>query len=185
MDDKEILYGVGIALTFALGVWNLVVNLRSVRKTSFINTVTSERVKWLEILRQDISTFAGLTYTWSHSGLAETPEEPDLLKQVDKLRHLIRLRLNPEGNYDRRLEQLLAEIPSFSDPLKQKELQGALEEFTVTTQNLLKQEWEKVKQEAEFGNLKRIGPVGGRMELRTKWAVAWFFFLLAALVLFN
>ena len=68
---------------------------------------------------------------------------------------MIRLRLNPEENYDRRIEQLLAEIPELTDISKRDRLTQALEELTVTSQKLLKQEWEKVKLEAEQGNLKK------------------------------
>jgi len=61
METKDIVYALSIFLTFLIGVWNLVLNYRTTRKTSFINTVTSQRVKWIEQLRQDISSFSGLT----------------------------------------------------------------------------------------------------------------------------
>jgi hypothetical protein len=51
---------IGILVTLVLGVYNAVQNYRSSRRTTFINTVTSERVKWIEKLRQSISTFYGL-----------------------------------------------------------------------------------------------------------------------------
>lgn len=138
-------------LTFLIGVWNLIFNYRTTRKTSFINIVTSQRVKWIEQLRQDISSFSGLTRTLSLEGKLQ---EYEVLKEIDRLRHVIRLRLNPEENYDRRIEQLLAEIPKLTDISKRDRLTQALEELTVTSQKLLKQEWEKVKLEAEQGNLK-------------------------------
>ena len=52
------------------------------------------------------------------------------------------------------IESLIAEIPTLTGPTNQKELKAALDNLTVTTQLLLKEEWEKVKQEAERGNLK-------------------------------
>ncbi len=61
----DVFLSLGVILTFLLGVWNIVNNYRTSRRTSFINTVTSERVKWIEKLRENISTFCGLTYTWS------------------------------------------------------------------------------------------------------------------------
>ena len=67
---------------------------------------------------------------------------------------MIRLRLNPEESHDRRIEQLLAEIPKLTDISQRDRLTQAFEELTVTSQKLLKQEWEKVKLEAEQGNLK-------------------------------
>ena len=45
METKDIVYATGILLTFLIGVWNLIFNYRTTRKTSFINIVTSQRVK--------------------------------------------------------------------------------------------------------------------------------------------
>lgn len=73
MDAKDIAYIVSILLTFLVGVWNLVLNYRNTRRTNYINTVTAQRVKWLEQIRQDISSFCGITYTWHYSDLADTP----------------------------------------------------------------------------------------------------------------
>jgi hypothetical protein len=153
MEPKDIGYAVGIILTFALGAWNLVWNYRNMRRTNFINTVTSQRVKWIEQLRQDISTFAGLTYTWSASNMEGKPQEFEMVREIDRLRYVIRLRLNPRGQYDSRIEVLQEEIPTYSDPSQSAKLLAALKDLTVTTQLLLKEEWEKVKKEAEYGNL--------------------------------
>ena len=69
MEDnlKDIFFSLGIILTFIIGVWNIINNYRASRRTAFINTVTAERVKWIEKLRENISEFCGLTYTWSLS----------------------------------------------------------------------------------------------------------------------
>ena len=52
-----------------------------------------------------------------------------------------------------KFQSLIAEIPQLTHTTKQNELKAALENLTVTTQLLLKEEWEKVKQEAERGSL--------------------------------
>jgi len=148
------IYGIGILLTVALGVWNLVTNYRATRRTSFINTVTSQRVKWIEQLRQDISAFSGLTHTWCFSELEGKPEEAEVTKEIDRLRHVIRLRLNPEGFHDRKIAELILKIPELTHISKREELKKALDDLTITTQFLLKEEWEKVKAEAKDGNLK-------------------------------
>ncbi len=153
MEGKEIIYGLGILLTFALGVWNLIANYHATRRTSFINTVTSQRVKWIEQLRQDISSFSGLTHTWCCSELEGKPEETEMLKEIDRLRHVIRLRLNPDATHDRKITQLIRKIPELTDISKRTELKEALEELTVTTQLLLSEEWKKVKAEAKYGDL--------------------------------
>lgn len=152
---KDIIYGFGILLTFIVGAWNLFNNYKISRKTTFINTVTAERVKWIEQLRQDISSFSGLTHTWCFSELEGKPDENEILKEVDRLRHVIRLRLNPEGEHDQKIEVLIQKIPKLTHISNREELQQALEDLTVTTQKLLKDEWEKVKKEAKEGDLEK------------------------------
>ena len=138
METKDIVYALSIFLTFLIGVWNLVLNYRTTRKTSFINTVTSQRVKWIEQLRQDISSFSGLTRTWCISELEGKPQEYEVLKEIDRLRHVIRLRLSPKEEYDRRIEQLIREIPNLTHISQRDRITQSLEELTVTSQKLLK-----------------------------------------------
>lgn len=152
MEAKDIVYAISIILAFGLGVWNLVVNYRNTRRTNFINIVTSQRVQWIEQLRQDISTYSGLIYTWSASNMEGKPEEFEMVRDIDRLRHVIRLRLNPKGSHDKQIEALLDKIPKYTDPSQSAKLSDALNRLTVTTQLLLKEEWEKVKREAEHGN---------------------------------
>jgi hypothetical protein len=153
---KDIVYSLGIILTFILGVWNIINNYRSIRRTSFINTVTSERIKWMEHLRNNISTFCGLAYTWSFSKLKDTEREIEIHKEVDKLHHYIRLQLNPDPNahLDRRIEELIYQIPNLTHETKQIELTAALNDLVEVSQELLKDEWEKVKLESKIGDLK-------------------------------
>jgi len=100
VQTRDIIYGTGIILTFGLGVWNLITNYRMKQRTTFINTVTSQRIMWIEQLRQDISKFSGLTHSWHFSEMEGKAGEERILQEIDRLRHVIRLRLNPEGNYD-------------------------------------------------------------------------------------
>jgi len=153
LEPKDIVYAISIMLTFAVGVWSLVLNYRNTRRTNFINTVTSQRVRWIEQLRQDISAFSGLTYTWSASNMEGKPQEYEMVNEIDRLRHVIRLRLNPAGTHDKRVEALLEEIPRYTDPSQSAKLSAALNDLTATTQFLLKEEWEKVKREAQRGNV--------------------------------
>jgi hypothetical protein len=153
LEPKDYILGAGVLVTLVLGIWNAIANFRSSRRTIFINTVTSQRVKWIEQLRQDISTFSGLTHTWCFSALSGKPQEYEVLREIDRLRHVIRLRLNPAGTHDKKIEELIQRIPNLTHETQQKELTKALEDLTVTAQQLLKEEWEKVKLEAQNGNL--------------------------------
>jgi|SRR5208337_1314808 len=153
---KDFFYATGIILTFVIGLWNVLMNYRQSRRTAFINTVTSERVKWIETLRQNISSFCGLTYNWCYSNLQNKSQEDEVLKEIDKLRHLIRLQLNPspESKLERKIEDLIETIPELTDISKRIQLKDSLNELIKTTQLLLKEEWEKVKAEAKRGDLK-------------------------------
>lgn len=153
MEPKDYVLAAGVVVTFLLGLWNLAVNYNSSRRTTFVNTVTSQRIKWIEQLRQDIGSFCGLVYHWSHSEMEGKSGEADMLKELDRLRHVIRLCLNTLGEHDRIIENLIEEIPQYTDPRRQKELADALERMTRTTQALLKEEWDKVKRESEHGPL--------------------------------
>lgn len=150
-EPKDIVLAAGVVVTLVLGIWNAFANSRSGQRTMFLNTVTSQRIKWIEQLRQDISAFSGLVYHWAITDLPDAKEEQQIIKEIDRLKHVIRLRLNPAGAHDKAIEGILSEIPRHtSDQAKIKEL---LEQLTVTAQALLKEEWEKVKAESKKGPL--------------------------------
>ena len=154
MTPKDYIYGLAIIVTLGLGVWNLIQTHRATRKASFINTVTSQRVLWIEQMRQDVSKFVGLTHTWAMSELEGSDSETDVIKEIDRLRYVIRLRLNPDDTPDRKIASLIKQIPKLTHESKRDELLTALEKLTTETQNMLKDEWEKVKQESKDGDLK-------------------------------
>ena len=151
---EDVFYSIGIISTFFLSVWNIVNNYRLSRRTAFINTVTAERVKWIETLRKNISEFCGLSYTWHVSRLEDKPEELGVLKQIDMLRHLIRLQVNPEGTHDKEIERLIAQIPELTHESKTDEFKNEVNNLVEVSQKLLKEEWETVKKESKRGDLK-------------------------------
>ena len=153
IEPKDYVLGAGVLVTLILGIWNAVANWRSSRRTAFINTVTAERVKWLGTLRQNISMFCGLTHTWRFSKLEGTPDENKTLLEIDRLRYLIRLQLNPDGIHDKAIEALVARVPELTHASQENELKTVLNELVVVSQKLLKDEWEKVKKESSQGNL--------------------------------
>ena len=159
METKDYFYAFGIIATAIVSIVNIINNYRLGKKTAFINTVTSERVKWLNNLRQNISDFCGLTHSWTRSKIQNTPEEVSILQQIDKLRYLIRLQLSPKvengvPNPDKKIEELITRIPDLTDISQRKELDKAMSDLIIASQNLLKAEWEKVKAESKLGDLK-------------------------------
>lgn len=153
MEARELIYALGFIVTLALGIWNFVQGHFAARRASFINTVTAQRVLWLEQLRQDVSAFVGLTHTWTRTDEEEIQRRHELLTKVDQLRYLIPLRLNPGDALDHRVAELVKEIPELTDKSDRAQLYAALEELTKETQKMLKAEWEKVKAESKDGDI--------------------------------
>ncbi len=153
MSDKDAIYAVGIVVTFFLGIWNLWNSHKTTRKTNFINTVTNQRIKWIEQLRQNIASFLGLTHTWCESNIEGKPEETEILKELDRLRYLIQLRLNSDATLDRKIASLIKEIPNLTHSSQQSERKKSMDKLSTLSQQLLKEEWEKVKKESKDGDL--------------------------------
>lgn len=159
MESKDFFYIIAIMIAAGISIWNAINHHKTNKKTAFINTVTSERVKWLDKLRHNISSFCGLTHTWTRSLHNGHSEEFRLLEEIDKLRYLIRLQLNPKDNIDgqpntdKRIEALITEIPQLTDESDRKKLDQATEDLILESQSLLKEEWDKVKLESKSGDL--------------------------------
>jgi len=140
-----------------LGLFNLWYTFQNNKRTTYINAVTAERVKWINALRENISTFTGLVFHYAQLGANDPTGEQwvDLFKQTDRLRMLIKLQLNPSGEPDRQIEDLLDAMYSQEayrgDPVA---MQNAANQLVRLGQQLLKQEWEKVKLESKHGDLR-------------------------------
>ncbi len=157
-DAKDYAAFTGIIVTLGLGAYNAVQNYRSSRRTLFINTVTAERIKWIDKLRQSMSTFCGTAHYWRFSTVKGSPEERQRIDEIDKLRHLIALQLNPDGVVDNEIQKLVGEIVSMSSghsAVADERYRERLDELTRKTQELLKGEWDKVKEETRRGDIKR------------------------------
>ena len=105
-------------------------------------------------MRQDVASFVGLTHNWAMSSEEEQSNKTEYLKEIDRLRYVIRLRLNPVDTPDRKITALIKEIPELTHESQRDKLEKKLEELTVATQEMLKDEWEKVKKESLEGDLK-------------------------------
>lgn len=120
------------------------------RRTTYLNSVTVERSKWIDKLRTNISTFSGLVRTLSFRSATDkkTSEYLQTIEKVNGLISLITLQLNPEGEIDRKLICLLERIPSLAEKQNSDALVRADKLLIAHSQWLLKAEWEKVKAEA-------------------------------------
>lgn len=150
----------GILLTFILGFWNLVYNFRNSKRTTFINTVTSERVKWIQNVRETIATLCGRTYYWLMTQDELSKEESNQVrKELDELRLLVKLHLNPMAKKDIDIMNLIDEIPKYTGLQYEKEMKKLLADIVLKSQYLLKGEWDKVRNESIHGDLREKGKI--------------------------
>lgn len=79
----------------------------------------------------DLSRFSGLTIFWAKSlRNVDISESVEVLKEIDILRVMIKLRLNPEGTYDKQIIELLDKIPLLTDKTDLTEINNALDMLT-------------------------------------------------------
>jgi len=154
MKTTEILMLIGIGLTFFVGVFNLIITFRNVRKTAFINSVTASRIKYIQDLRESISRFCALAYSYDNKNYKlEIKEVWALHNEADTLKFLIRLYLNPEDEYwDSKIIILIDQIMRKSG----KDQAEHISELITITQYLLKLEWEGAKRESEIGIISEV-----------------------------
>jgi hypothetical protein len=152
IETKDIIAFSGIGITLVVSLIGLYVSLRNTKKTLFINSITSSRIKWIELVRKNISDYCGLIYHFTLTGL-DSPERQKVLEQVDKLRFLIKLQLNREDKFDRKIIDKINLIPDLTASNKFEQLTKEMNELVELTQDLLKLEWEGAKLESMKGVL--------------------------------
>jgi len=140
---------VPVALVAALiGGW---VSYANANRNVYINSITVERSKWIEKLRNNLAAYSAVI---AHTKLRNTGEQEnqvalvrEKLEQQNDLAALIQLQLNPRGLIDQNILRIVETIcirTSTSVGL----IQRADELLIGHSQWLLKAEWEKVKYEA-------------------------------------
>lgn len=139
-------------LGFIIGLGNLVWIVVHNRRTTFINTVTSERVKWIGRLRENLSKFIGLTHSWlALRNEISSSRVEDIKGQIDILRYEIKLQLNPHAELDNQIIQKIDEIPDLASKPDVTLVHQSISRLVELGQSLLKEEWDKVKREAQRG----------------------------------
>lgn len=159
---------VPIYASIASGVLSLIAILISLyvqyhtrKKTTFINVITSERIRWMEQLRQNVSDLSGQInkYSYQRSIVDEEgnyigiqmPEYLIFRKEFYKYIMLIRLLLNPNDPVHSPILEHLVLIKRHFNCGESEKLSTDACDLVEMTQTLLKETWEIVKQEALEG----------------------------------
>src|SRR3977135_163261 len=85
IEAKDLLLQVGVTVTFVLGLVNLYFNIKAAKRTSFINTVTSERIKWIAKVRENVATLCSPCDQWIHH--RSQANAPELQRQIERLKN--------------------------------------------------------------------------------------------------
>jgi hypothetical protein len=154
VETKDLIAIAGIGLTFIVSSANFVYSFRSNKRTSFVNTVTTSRLKWINSLRDKVSEFIAVTTRLSDR--RPPPGESTagaLLLQRDTLLHQIVLHLNPNDPEDQRIKTLVDHVRELTNRGDvSKELSDSLLDLRDATANYLNKEWKRVKVESTEGN---------------------------------
>ncbi len=148
---KEII----ISLIAVAGVFfTAFIALRNNNKSLLIKTVTEERAKWRTELRDCCAEFSSLVYEQLNNTSASN------LPRIVELKVQIRLRTNPSSEPKHKLDQeILSEsqaiVDLISDAPEKDQVISKLLKLENSVQKLLKQEWDKSKNEAVTGKLEK------------------------------
>lgn len=128
------------------------------RRTLYVTAVTTERSKWINALRTNLSTLTGrvLAMQDRSRGDANYVRGADYWSDLDQIARIISkvtLQLNPRGAIDANLLKLLDALPGLIDGKHASRIRDANSLLVRHAQWLLKEEWEVVKAEARIFSL--------------------------------
>lgn len=149
MEAKDLIAVAGIGVTLVVSTINLVYSLWSNKRTLFVNTVTTSRLKWIDSLRDEVSEFIAVTARLSSRVPPSDEESPETLSlQRDTLLHQIVLHLNPHDPEDQKIRILVDRVRELTDRGASNELADGLVRLRDATGDYLKKEWNRVKRES-------------------------------------
>ena len=168
MDIFKIFTLIGVSLTFLGTLFSIYYTRKNMKNTKFIDTVTSERIAWMETYRNYLSEF--LTVIRFRKDCDER------VTQLITLQCKIQLHLNPTDYRDNKIVELVNEITKVysnayreglvtklingipkkinKDDLKQKcneVIEKNYSQLIKLSKDYLKEEWERVKEETQKG----------------------------------
>lgn len=140
---------VGAGLGFIGSLLSTFGKSKDTSKDVLTRTVTNERALWRKELREIAGEFV------ENALRIAAGDSAGSIYALEKQRVLIKLRLNPnpEHTLDASILLNIQNVLRFAKASNPEKLAEALSDFERDVQALLKQEWDKSKNEAESGNL--------------------------------
>ncbi|MCY7691125.1 hypothetical protein MH111_11780 [Bacillus altitudinis] len=139
-----------MAVTITTAILTAVITYKNVSRNAVVNTLTKERIEWLNKLRKAFSDFNELVYTIGRC--QDTDERKILITRLMTKENYIRLLLNPSEKTGEILFQRLDDIKKMlaSYTLRIK----SFEDIEFLQQVILKAEWKRISIEAKKGKVK-------------------------------
>lgn len=115
---SKVVVPIGVLLTFTGTLFSIYYTRKNIKNTKFIDTVTSERIKWMGIFRERMSEFISVIRTtkeYDTDLIGRTQEYKDkrnkeiyeektkLQRDIIALQCKIQLHLNPKGTRDKKI----------------------------------------------------------------------------------
>ena len=146
-------------------------------KSTYIETVTVQRIRWIDALRDDLTAF--ITRLIDQRGLIIGGKPTDrqrraYLQAYERMVSIL-LKLNTKSEVDRRVLRELLHCIAAPRAADSDELDHAVARLNEAANDLLKEEWEKVKWESSSapGKVRLYFAHARRWrEYRSKWRVS-------------
>lgn len=154
---------IGLVVTLCLGGYNFYMGYKSAQRSSIVGAVTTQRIKWGAEMQDLVASFCGTAHYWRFSTVRNSDEERKKIEEIDRLRHLIALKLCERTGIELEIENLVGEIVSMSSGFKKvsdEEFRETLNKLVRKTQVLLRQNWDNIKSEAKNGILASVDVPG-------------------------
>jgi len=150
---KDTFVAVGVIVTAVIGLLNFGYAFRHNRRSSYVSSVTSTRLKWIGEVRDNLSRFIALI----HEAAAFPPSDPEELQkvhaQIAQCRMLLRLQLAPSAaSLDEHFQNQIESLYREWQTIGATNIDSRLSHLVDCGQRFLWEEWLKVKNEAIYGD---------------------------------
>lgn len=110
METKDILTLIGVFITLIIGIANLFNGLLTNKRTLYVNSVTTERVKWIGQLKELLAEYVAMTSMYDQRVVLKDEELSKYIERLLYLRNRIKLHLNPTDERDKKIVDLIDKV---------------------------------------------------------------------------
>jgi hypothetical protein len=146
---------IGIGLTFVVAAANFFYSFTNNKKTRFVNTVTTSRIKWIDSLRDKVAAYIAVTVHLQNLVMHMSDRADNVHRERDTLVEQIIMHLNPRDEEDGAIQVHVERLVTLTDGVQYEEMGRSLILLREATRAYLKKEWDKVKLESEKGRLSK------------------------------